>query len=114
MRKDKIDNERFPHVVKITRNTGSNDPFNSTATEKVLYNGIGRSFSSTTTDGNGKVITNSRQVSLPLKFNEWTEPILNNDIIKVTIGNLSETGMILDMAANNGTTTIYWESITRQ
>lgn len=113
MQKNRIVNKQFPHVIEITRNVDSGDPFNTTDTEKVIYNGIGRSFTSTTTDGNGKVITNSRQASIPVKFDEWNEPVLNKDIIKVTMGNITETGVVLDMSANNGTTTIYWEEHTR-
>ena len=83
MRKDRIDNPRYPHHIRIVRVNPSagegddpNDPFADPVepgqeTEVVVYDGIGRSFTDTTTTGNDDVDTNKRKASIPVRFDKW-------------------------------------------
>ncbi|MGN1231835.1 MAG: hypothetical protein ACI4UJ_00110 [Candidatus Cryptobacteroides sp.] len=109
-----IDNPRYPHVVKITRLSAESeyDPFKreSERTEEILYEGEGRSFTDTTTEGDKNVDENKRKVSIPVRFDKWEEgkQPLDGDIIEVLIGNNREVGMVKDSEPDNNRTIVYW------
>ena len=135
MRKEVISNPRYPHVIKIVRLTDvqvsvvneseldSEDPFatNTTSTphtktekkEVVLYDGKGRSFTDTTTNGMGKVDINKRKASIPVRYDVWEagKLPLDGDAIHVTIGNNVEKGRVRDCEPDNDRTIVYWELI---
>lgn len=127
MRKNSVKNPRYPHQITITRVTDkvsdSNNPFTraeSDTVRTIVYDGKGRSFTDTTTDGDGKVDTNKRNVSIPVRFDEWPEStIINNqyvgkypkdgDEIEVVMGNVTERGRVKDFEPDNDRSIIYWE-----
>lgn len=110
MRKQIIVNERYPHRVTITRLTVSVNPFDEDGDEEVvLYDGPGRSYTDTTVDGDGKVDTNRRKVVIPIRYDMWAEAVLDGDMIRATVGNIVEEGVVNDMEADNQRTIIYWE-----
>ena len=109
MRKQSIVNERYPHRVTITRLKVSDNPFDEDGDEEVvLYDGVGRSYTDATVDGDGKVATNRRKAVIPIRFDMWAEAILSGDMIKAAIGNIIEEGTVSDMEADNQRTVIYW------
>lgn len=135
MRKEVINNPRYPHTIKIVRVLEKNvpvenasevedeDPFASngnsdpqTKTERkevVLYEGCGRSFTDTTTNGMGKVDINKRKASIPVRYDEWEadrQP-LDGDTIQVTVGANSEIGRVRDSEPDNDRTIVYWELV---
>lgn len=109
-----IDNPRYPHVVKITRQSaeGEYDPFKGEPerTEEILYEGEGRSFTDTTTEGDKNVDENKRKASIPVRFDQWEEgrQPLDGDMIEVLIGNNREVGMVKDSEPDNNRTIVYW------
>ena len=111
MKKQKVNNPRFLHTIKVTRMVVSDNPFAEEEEELVLYEGKGRSYTNTTTDGDGKVVTNMRKASIPVIFDQWEEgkEIRNGDIIEVTIGNIGEKGVVRDMEPCNFGTELYWD-----
>lgn len=142
MKKEVIVNDRYPHHVKITRRkeaVESDDPFErATGGEEtiIIYEGKGRSYTDTTTNGTGSVDVNKRKASIPVRFDEWdglvvsqqqTEqegseeesesetPLwpMDGDIIEVTKGNVTEAGKVRDFEPDNNRSVIYWE-LTRQ
>lgn len=110
MRKERIENPRYPHTVTITRLNVSENPFDEEGDETVvLYSGPGRSYTDTTVTGDGKVDTNRRKAVIPIRFDMWAEPILDGDMIRSEIGSIVEEGVVSDMEADNQRTVIYWE-----
>lgn len=116
MEKSEIINKRYPHVVKITRKgVGEgieDDPFAEDVEPEteVLYEGEGRSFTDTTTEGGKNVDENKRKVSIPVRYDEWgtgKQP-LDGDTIEVFIGNNKEVGMVKDSEPDNNRTIVYW------
>lgn len=135
MRKEVTSNPRYPHTIKIVRilekvvpvenasEIEDEDPFasNDTSTyqtkterkEVVLYDGCGRSFTDTTTNGMGKVDINKRKASIPVRYDEWAvdrQP-LDGDTIQVTVGENSEIGRVRDSEPDNDRTIVYWELV---
>lgn len=135
MRKEVINNPRYPHTIKIVRVLEKNvpveneseidneDPFATdiasnpkTKTEKeevTLYNGKGRTFTDTTTNGMGKVDINKRKASIPVRYDEWEadrQP-LDGDTIQVIVGANSEIGRVRDSEPDNDRTIVYWELV---
>lgn len=116
---DEIENERYPHDVEIVRiipGRGSDDnPFAEGCAplvdaEDVLYIGIGRVYTDTTTTGDNMVDENKRKVSIPVRFDEWSEcdfP-LDGDIIRCRIGDHTEEGIVKDCEGDNNRTVVYW------
>lgn len=114
-----IENERYPHEVMIVRvipGKGTTDnPFaddNSPLVdaEEVLYDGIGRIYTDTTTTGDKNVDENKRKASIPVRFDEWCKcdfP-LDGDIIRCRIGNHTEEGIVADCEGDNNRTVVYW------
>lgn len=118
MIKEDIVNYRYPHTISITRTIpgkGDEDnPFSDVENIEdetlILYDGEGRSFTDTTTEGNSGVDENKRKASIPVRFDEWEEgkKPTDGDIINAVIGNNTETGIIYDCESDNNRTLIYW------
>lgn len=112
METEVIDNPRYPHKVKITRMEYPADEFDPTpAKERVLYNGAGRGFTDTTTEGGKGIDENKRKASIPVRFDEWRKPVLKGDKIKITKGRISEDGEVYDFEPDNNRTIIYWNLV---
>lgn len=135
MRKEVISNPRYPHTIKIVRiqerivpveNTSEiedEDPFASNDTsspqtkterkEVILYEGCGRSFTDTTTNGMGNVDINKRKASIPVRYDKWEadKQPLDGDIIYATVGNNTEKGRVRDSEPDNERTIVYWELV---
>lgn len=135
MRKEVISNPRYPHTIKIVRileevvpvenasELEDEDPFasNDTSTpqtkterkEVVLYEGCGRSFTDTTTNGMGKVDINKRKASIPVRYDKWeaNRQPLDGDTIHVIIGCNTEEGRVRDCEPDNDRTIVYWELV---
>jgi len=78
--------------------------------EKVIYEGEGRSYTDTTTTGDAKVDTNKRKASIPVRFDEWKEDVpMSGDILKVVKGSISEEWEVKDFEPDNDRTVIYGE-----
>lgn len=110
MIKSKVDNPRYPHFVIITRLYTNDDPFsNAEEKEVVLYCGIGRAFTDTTTVGDKNMESNRRKCSIPVRFDEWSKEILDGDSIIVRVGNIEYSGIVKDCEPDNNRTLIYWD-----
>lgn len=135
MRKEFTSNPRYPHTIKIVRilekvvpvenasEVENEDPFTSndnsdpqTKTEReevILYEGCGRSFTDTTTNGMGKVDINKRKASIPVRYDKWkaSRQPLDGDTIYATVGNNTEEGRVRDSEPDNDRTIVYWELV---
>ena len=125
MRKDRIDNPRYPHHIRIVRVNPSagegsdpNDPFSDPVepgqeTYVVVYDGIGRSFTDTTTTGTDDVDTNKRKASIPVRFDKWEVGVrpLDGDTIYATVGNNTEIGQVRDFEPDNNRSLVYWDFV---
>lgn len=135
MRKEVISNPRYPHTIKIVRiqerivpveNTSEiedEDPFASNDTsspqtkterkEVILYEGCGRSFTDTTTNGMGNVDINKRKASIPVRYDKWEadKQPLDGDIIYATVGSNTEKGRVRDSEPDNERSIVYWELV---
>ena len=111
MLKQRIVNERYPHGIRIVRIEENANPFsNEDRSEIVLYEGNGRSYTDTTTDGDKNVDENKRKASIPVRFDEWDagRKPLDGDTIYATVGNNTEVGMVKDCEPDNNRTVVYW------
>lgn len=115
---DEIINERYPHCILIRRvvpgRVDAENPFSDSASledvEAVVYDGEGRSFTDTTTEGNNYIDENKRKASIPVRYDEWdagSKPT-DGDLIRVTIGNNVEDGVVYDCESDNNRTLVYW------
>jgi hypothetical protein len=135
MRKEVVNNPRYPHIIKVVRladtqvnvlhdseiededpfatDTTSNPQTKIEKTEVVLYAGKGRSFTDTTTNGMGKVDINKRKASIPVRYDVWeAEKLpLDGDTIYATVGNNTEEGRVRDCEPDNDRTIVYWELV---
>lgn len=125
MQREEVDNPRYPHTIRIVRivdNVSSLNPFDraeGTSTETVIYDGIGRAYTDTTTDGDTRVDSNKRKASIPVRFDEWQgespggEPLwpMDGDTITTTKGNVVETGRVKDFEPDNDRSIVYWEFV---
>lgn len=121
MRKANIINPRYPHTIKIVRvligKADENDPFADDDakvgedTEIVIYEGEGRSYTDTTTEGGKNVDENKRKASIPVRYDEWDAGRcpLDGDMIYATAGNNTEVGMVKDCEPDNNRTVVYWD-----
>ncbi len=120
MEKPYINNPRYPHVIKIVRvipgkgdddNPFADDDADVEDKEIVIYEGIGRSFTDTTTEGDKKVDENKRKASIPVRYDEWDAGRcpLDGDLIYSTVGNNTEQGMVKDCEPDNNRTVVYWD-----
>ena len=115
---DEIINDRYPHGILIRRvvpgRVDAENPFSDSASledvESVVYDGEGRSFTDTTTEGNNYIDENKRKASIPVRYDEWdagSKPT-DGDLIRVTIGNNVEDGVVYDCESDNNRTLVYW------
>ncbi len=120
VKKLKIDNPRYPHTIKIVRVVeGKGDEDNPFADadapleseETVIYEGKGRSFTDTTTEGNDHVDQNKRKSSIPVRYDGWDagKCPLDGDLIYSIVGNNTEVGMVKDCEPDNNRTLVYWD-----
>lgn len=126
MLEEEIFNPRYPHHIKVVRvNTSAiggdvdpDDPLVEQGTdgvqaESILYDGVGRSFTDTTTNGTIEVDTNKRKASIPVRYDEWDtgKRPLDGDTIYATVGNNTEIGRVRDCEPDNNRTLIYWDFV---
>lgn len=124
MYEEEIINPRYPHDILIYRvgeqsEDSDDDPFaedeptEETDTDKriILYQGKGRSYTDTTTTGDGKVEDNKRKISIPKRFDTWDEDKwpLDGDTVEVTMGKVKERGTVKDFEPDNNRSVVYWE-----
>lgn len=108
-------NPRYPHTVKITRKViGDEDIFGTDDAPEptVIYEGVGRSFTDTTTTGGIEVDENKRKASIPVRFDKWAGDNMHpmdGDTYEVWMNNVYETGMVKDCEPDNDRTIVYWE-----
>ena len=126
MKKETISNPRYPHSIKVVRvwqtEGESNDPFERVESETIrtiLYNGMGREYTTSASDGSGQVDTNQRAISIPMRYDAW-KPIAGlpegslywpttGDIVEVRKGGIVETLTVKDFEPDNNRTVIYAE-----
>lgn len=126
MLEEEIFNPRYPHCIKIVRinatasgaGVDEDDPLAEPSTEdakseEVLYEGVGRSFTDTTTNGSVEVDTNKRKASIPVRYDEWGagKKPLDGDTIYATVGNNTEIGRVRDCEPDNNRTLVYWDFV---
>ena len=137
MRRVLPNNPRYPHHIVITRLEVKDSPFDyddADETEEsdeesseeeeqdeyttinddgdkviVLYDGVGRAFTDTTTTGGTDIETNRRKCSIPVRYDRWLMEVLDGDRITVTVGNIEYSGEIKDVEPDNERTLVYWE-----
>lgn len=120
VKKLKIDNPRYPHTIKIVRlvqgkgdedNPFADDDAPTDDEEVIIYEGKGRSFTDTTTEGDSNVDQNKRKSSIPVRYDGWDagKCPLDGDTIYSTVGNNTEVGMVKDCEPDNNRTLIYWD-----
>ena len=105
MLKENIRDPRYPHRIKIVRmmvgKSEPSDPFADDDApvgndeEIVIYEGEGRSYTDTTTEGDKYVDQNKRKASIPVRYDEWDADRcpLDGDTIYSTVGKNTEVGM---------------------
>ncbi|MBR1449558.1 MAG: hypothetical protein IJ588_12540 [Prevotella sp.] len=135
MRKERIDNPRYPHHIRIVRRketdwldadgaetleaaAGDGEAVYETD-EIVVYEGPGRSYTDTTTTGDKKVDTNKRKASIPVRFDEWPVAMeqeqtgrlvpMSGDILYVTKGHITEEWEVKDFEPDNNRSVVYGE-----
>lgn len=119
MEKENIENLRYPHDIRITRtipgrgtddNPFADDEAPLVDAADVLYDGIGRTYTDTTTTGNQNVDENKRKTSIPVRYDEWGvhDKPLDGDRIFVKIGECNEEGVVDDCEADNNRSIVYW------
>lgn len=126
MLEGEVINPRYPHTIRIVRvstniksvDADDDDPLAEEATEgvqaeTVLYEGIGRSYTDTTTNGNVEVDTNKRKASIPVRYDEWGagKKPLDGDTIYATVGENTEIGRVRDCEPDNNRTVVYWDFV---
>lgn len=110
MRRTKVHNPRYPHFIRIVRLRYPDRYSKGNATEEVIYEGEGRSYTDTTTTGDAKVDTNKRKASIPKRFDEWGDKIpMSGDILRVVKGNINEEWEIKDFEPDNNRSVVYGE-----
>lgn len=115
MRKQVIINPRYPHNIKIVRTAYADDIDDTQAesTEEVIYDGKGRSFTDTTTNGTVEVDLNKRKASIPVRYDEWDagKQPLDGDTIYATVGKNTEIGRVRDCEPDNNRSLVYWDFV---
>lgn len=117
MRKERIDNPRYPHHIRIVRKVLS-DWLDDEQSEQeiVIYEGVGRSYTDTTTTGDAKVDTNKRKCSIPVRFDKWSGSEgdmqlipLSGDMVYVIKNNIHEEWEVRDFEPDNDRSVVYGE-----
>lgn len=125
MIRTKIDNPRYPHTIRIVRVRDAVESLNPLeralmeGDELVIYEGEGRAYTDTTTDGDTRVDSNKRKVSIPMRFDKWDaigedeEPTwpMDGDRIETIKGNVTEVGRVKDFEPDNDRSIVYWEFV---
>lgn len=108
MRKQTINNPRYPHTVKVVRVTESDWLADEQGqSEETVYFGPGRCYTSGGVGGQAVDIT-SRQISIPIRFDEWnTLHPSSGDTVTVTMGEVTETMEVKDFEPDNNRTVLY-------
>ena len=124
MKKELIENPRYPHDIRIVRRILGDRYSDDELQEVVIYEGKGRSYTDTTTTGDSKVDTNKRKASIPVRFDEWpvvatgsqqTEQQggamvpMSGDILFVTKGSITEEWEVRDFEPDNNRSVVYGE-----
>lgn len=111
MRKKKISNPRYPHTIRIVRKSYPDRYQAGDAEEEVIYEGVGRSYTDTTTTGDAKVDTNKRKASIPVRFDEWDgkKIPMSGDILIATKGDIVEEWEVKDFEPDNNRSVVYGE-----
>lgn len=98
-------NPRYPHTIKITRATGTYDPFNPAAeTLSTIYNGEGRNYKYGGTNPYNGVLTSDFCISIPLTNIE----VKAGDRVEVTEVMRVIEGEVVDYYLGNLGVTVYW------
>lgn len=111
MLRTKPNNPRYPHTVRIVRKEYTDNPFDGEVVERVLYEGVARCYTDTTTVGGNEVAENRRKISIPVRFDEWEEPILAGDKVFTTVGEIHEEWNVSDFEPDNDRTVVYCEMV---
>ena len=78
--------------------------------EQIVYEGIGRSYTDTTTTGDANVDSNKRKASIPVRFDEWNSLIpMTGDVLIAVKGNITEEWEVKDFEPDNNRSVIYGE-----
>lgn len=123
MRKEKIDNPRYPHHITIVRKVYRDwlsESSSSSDGDLIVYDGVGRSYTDTTTTGNARVDSNKRKASIPMRFDKWPQNTtassqetklfpMSGDLLYVTKGNISEEWEVKDFEPDNDRSVVYGE-----
>lgn len=123
MRKEKIDNPRYPHHITIVRKVYRDwlsESSSSSDDDLIVYDGVGRSYTDTTTTGNAHVDSNKRKASIPMRFDKWPQNTtassqetklfpMSGDLLYVTKGNISEEWEVKDFEPDNDRSVVYGE-----
>lgn len=110
MRLTKVNNPRYPHSIKIVRRELPGRYSNGEPEEHIVYEGMGRSYTDTTTTGNAKVDLNKRKASIPVRFDKWKGLVpTSGDILIVVKGNITEEWEVKDFEPDNNRSVIYGE-----
>lgn len=129
-------NPRFPHTCKITRYgdygpmtdqsfvpaplqdeedtfVGDDGAVHDMQGDRVVYEGICRSFNRDTTSDNGDVNASYRTLALPIKQDEWNELTMprEGDKVEVYRNGYKEYGMVIDRRPGNLGTHILWKYV---
>lgn len=111
MRKTVVNNPRYPHYIKIIRKeVGDWLSKDGESEDFVVYAGPGRSYTDTTTVGDGKVDTNKRKASIPVRFDHWNDLVpMSGDILYVKKGSITEEWEVKDFEPDNDRSVVYGE-----
>lgn len=120
MRKNIVDNPRYPHHIHIVRKVFNDwlTDENGEYDEVVVYDGPGRSYTDTTTTGDSRVDINKRKASIPMRFDKWQQVStgtqqsanlipMSGDMLYVTKGDISEEWEVKDFEPDNDRSVIY-------
>lgn len=114
MRKNIVNNPRYPHYIRIIRKVEddwlSEESEESQSGELTVFAGPGRSYTDTTTTGDKKVDTNKRKASIPIRFDHWNTLVpMSGDILYVTKGSITEEWEVKDFEPDNDRSVVYGE-----
>ena len=112
MKKQNVVNPRYPHHIRIVRKVAQ-DWLSNNASENdelTVYEGVGRSYTDTTTTGDAKVDSNKRKASIPVRYDKWQGLVpMSGDILYVTKGAISEEWEVKDFEPDNDRSVVYGE-----